>query len=122
MEGTKIILSEITQIQKDKRHVTCYLSPESPTSRVKAETRKVNRDHCWGNRTIERRIAKGKIWEGATRKALIRERERDRYRRLEEGKIRVKISEKVIRNHTINYLPKTSFIYVKLVYKYTYVV
>lgn len=33
-------------------------------------------------------------------------REREKYERREESKIAAKVSEKVIRNHTITYLPK----------------
>lgn len=49
---------------------------------------------------------------------LIRERKKDKYRRTEEGKIIVRISEKARRNHTVNDPPKNTYTILKLLYKY----
>ena len=45
-----------------------------------------------------------------TMRALIREREGNKYRRTKEGKVTVRMSEKVIRNHIINHLFKIPFL------------
>lgn len=49
---------------------------------------------------------------------LIREEEGYKYRKSrEENKVTVKISKKVVRNHTLNYLPKNTYNTYKSVYK-----
>lgn len=64
-ELEEMVVSDITQIQKDKCHVTCYPLPEASSSKssdgsvcpgVMAESREVKKDHCWGSRTTEKRV------------------------------------------------------------------
>lgn len=53
--------------------------------------------------------------------ALIKDGEEDKYRiRSNGGKIIVRLSEKVMKNHTINYPPKNIYNTHKLVYKHMY--
>lgn len=112
----KIILSGVTQTRK--ANVTCSIIGGSQLQIFRCDymvwSNCRNQESKRGYRSDGsiQRIA-GYKWSNLIGWSIAEEKG-DKYRRRESGKITVRMSEKVIRNHTINFLPLKTVMHISL--------